>query len=117
MAAVAVLIGAGAVVLVYLRLRGRPLLFLLRVCGDSMLPTFADGTALLFWRGPFKVGSVVAADVAEDIWIVKRVKEIHPGRFGAVLLLLGDNSQVSATYWARAQDLKGVYVCRLWRGR
>ena len=95
------LLGAPIIVaggLAWLHLAGlnspHPLVRFVQVEGESMLPTFQPGEQLLFVRRPWKIGSVVLADVGEDKAIVKRVVGFRNGR----VLITGDNKAVTASY-------------------
>ncbi len=87
------------------------------VDGDSMLPTLCDGDWLFFLRRSFKTGDVVLADLGPDDYVVKRVILIKRVPNRTAVVLTGDNTEVTGTYLAYAEDILGVALCRIWRGR
>ncbi len=86
----------------------RPVVRLVQVTGDSMEPTLRAGDRLLFIRWPWRVGSIVLADVDEDAPVVKRVGEFRQGW----VYLCGDNKLASTTYWARPEQIECVLLCQ-----
>lgn len=68
---------------------------LLRVTGNSMLPTLSDGDFILVQCKPRRIrcGDVIVADHPEFGAIIKRVKHRLPGAFQ----LEGDNPQASTS--------------------
>lgn len=106
-----VIILAGVVATISLAMAGspRPLVRVVRVDGDSMVPTLRSGEELLFARAPWRVGSIVLANVGDTEPVVKRVMATLPG---STILLQGDNWEISEIYSVQPSDLLGVCVAR-----
>ena len=105
------LLGFFLTMITWLR-RLRHLIDIVRVVGDSMLPTLKDGDWLLFIRWRLRVGSIVLADVLEEEPVIKRITEIYENK---IIRICGDNRSISAEYLAFSEDIWGVGLCRLWR--
>ncbi len=86
-----------------------PLVFLSEVQGKSMEPTLQPGERIVCVKAPWQPGDIVLADVGEDSLVVKRVAEA----WDQWVYLVGDNQQISCTYWIRPQQIKSVMLCRL----
>lgn len=104
------LLAAGAVAVAHLTELDspHPLLRLVIVEGDSMLPTFQPGEQLLFVRKPWQEGSIVIADIGEPSAVVKRVV----GRRGDRVIITGDNQQVTASYAVPPDRIIATFCCR-----
>jgi len=87
----------------------RPWVCLVQVEGNSMRPALPPGSEVLVSRVPFRLHSIVLADVGENEVIVKRVV----GFCGKQVLLQGDNRQCSSDYCVSAQAILGRMICRL----
>jgi hypothetical protein len=85
-------------------------MFVRRVVGSSMQPTYGPGAIVLGlrWRRP-KVGDVVMADL-HGREIVKRVSDVGPLGY----YLLGDNAVHSSDSrkhgWFTSRDIKGIII-------
>ncbi len=104
------LLTAGAVAVIHLTQLDapHPLLRLVIVEGNSMLPTFQPGEQLLFARRPWQEQSVVIADIGEPSPVVKRVV----GRRGDRIIITGDNQQTTATYAVPPDRIIATFCCR-----
>ncbi|MEM8661293.1 MAG: S24/S26 family peptidase [Pseudomonadota bacterium] len=74
------------------------MLKLFRVRGESMYPTYAEGSRVLTLKLPsrwLKQGMPVVANVADDTYIVKRVREVIDERY---LVLSSDNEATRSRY-------------------
>ncbi|MFO7945384.1 MAG: S24/S26 family peptidase [Armatimonadota bacterium] len=87
----------------------RPVMCVIQVEGRSMVPTLRDRQQAVFARIPWRVGSVVLADVAEDEPIIKRVA----AKTSDGVLLMGDNQWVSKNYLVSPDDILAVLVCHM----
>lgn len=104
------LLAAGAVAVAHLTEMDspHPLVRLVVVEGDSMLPTFQAGEQLLFVRRPWREQSIVIADIGEPSPVVKRVV----GRRGELIVITGDNTQVTASYAVPPDKIIATFCCR-----
>jgi hypothetical protein len=104
------LLGAGAIAALHLSGADdpHPLVRLIVVEGNSMLPTFHPGEQLLFVRGRWGPGSVVLADVGEDRAVVKRVWEVQGDR----VIITGDNNKTTASYRLPRERIIARFCCR-----
>jgi signal peptidase I len=104
------LLGAGAIAIIHLTQLDspHPLLRLVTVEGDSMLPTFHAGQQLVFVRKPWHKGSIVIADVGEPAPVVKRVW----GGTQDDVIITGDNQQITATYSVSPDKIIATFCCR-----
>ena len=86
-----------------------PLFCLVQIDGQSMEPTFRHGEQAAFARLPWRLGSVVVADVGEPDLVVKRVLYSWKG----TIFISGDNTEVSETYRVAESDIRAVLLCRV----
>lgn len=82
----------------------RPLLRVAQVDGVSMEPTLDHGEEAVFVRGPYKVGSIVLANVGDSQPVVKRVVVEVYGN----IYLKGDNAEMTESYIVSPEDVLGV---------
>ncbi len=97
----------------------RPLVCLVRIDGNSMVPTFNDGDYVLALRLPWRKGSIVIIEPQgmDEFRDVKRVVEVHHTNIGKIATLIGDNTAHSAQWTVQAKEVLGLVVCRLWRAQ
>lgn len=74
-----------------------------------MQPTLEPGERIVCVRVGWQPGDIVLADVGEEHLVVKRVAEYEDQQ----VHLIGDNEQISCTYWVSPQQIKSVMLCRL----
>lgn len=101
-----IVVGLLALLHVVCLLCRQPLVRLVQVTGHSMVPTSMPGDRVLFVRKPWRINSIVLADVGEDAPVIKRVAHVTDGD----IFLAGDNREQSQTYVVSSDQILGVML-------
>jgi len=71
-----------------------------------MEPTLMSGDRVLFVRKPWRINSIVLADVGEDALVVKRVLSSR----NDYVFICGDNKEESEDYFVNTSRILGVML-------